>query len=143
MRFVVERVNVDDQIRATQPGKTPDPAIHWKRPTERGEGMTVARVGDNPWHILQQPVSDPPGPGSWAVNKGGEYLRIPLVPYNIPMTDAEGLVHLGAQVGAAAMALVPRHGKCLRVQCVLGNVYQRTDKPGFQCWLGLAYEMEE
>ena len=147
MKIIVERFNILSQLEHAQPGQTLEPAIFVKRENSQQEGesnfgMIYARPNDKQWLVLNNKL-EAGVPPVWSHNKGGAVVRVGLFSYLTADSDPETLVQFAINYGLAALHLAPRDHKIARMMLAVGNVFGRPDRqPGFQCWLGIGFELE-
>ena len=145
MQIDVEVANLIEYFKSLQPGQTPRPGVFIKRETDEFKelaGMAVARPNDPEWRVVDGPLV--PGQElSWAIDTGGDVVRIPLFPYLTSDEAPETLVSFAIRFGLAAFHTVPRDKEVSAMFIAVGNVFTRHDgQPGHQVWLGYAFQME-
>ena len=145
MQIDVEVANLIEYFKSLQPGQTPRPGVFIKRETDEFKelaGMAVARPNDPEWRVVDGPLV--PGQElSWAIDTGGDVVRIPLFPYLTSDEAPETLVSFAIRFGLAAIHTCPRDREVVSMCIVVGNVFARHDgSPGHQAWLGFAFQLE-
>lgn len=145
MQIDVETPNLVEYFKSLQQGQTPRPGVFIKREDDEYRefsGMQVARPNDPEWRIVDGPLV--PGQDiNWAIDTGGEAVRVPLFPYLTSDDTPETLVSFAIRFGLAALHTCPRDKGVASMFIAVGNVFTRHDgQPGHQVWLGYAFQME-
>lgn len=148
MKIITHVVDISQQL---QQGIQPNLVITQGSAPDDSGGVFVSRymVDDyGPWRVLHARVDGADDPNSWSDGSASVQTYVPLQQYMLKTAEATELVRFGVEIAYCALNNAVTHqliGKerVEQLLLVIGNVYQRTDKPGFVCWLGIAIKLKQ
>jgi len=102
----------------------------------------LKRAGTAVWKVRAEPLdfTKPDGPLAWALSRGGELIRIPLIPYRAERDPAKAML--------GAMDVIQRYTEAVpnavRTHIILGQPIQDLSTEGedvFRFWVGFAAKL--